>query len=80
MALLLGFVQNQGDAWAYTIDAAGRYFERHPWLATRTESMPEALLEAIGGVYPERARQLGQRIAELHLALAAEPDHRGLRS
>jgi maltose alpha-D-glucosyltransferase/alpha-amylase len=33
------------------------------------------LLDAIGAVYPERARQLGQRTAEFHLALASEPDH-----
>jgi maltose alpha-D-glucosyltransferase/alpha-amylase len=30
-------------------------------------------VELIGGVYPERARQLGERTAELHLALASSP-------
>jgi len=36
---------------------------------------PAQLDELIGGVYPERARQLGQRTGELHLALAAGEDH-----
>ncbi|MHA3770066.1 maltose alpha-D-glucosyltransferase [Verrucomicrobiota bacterium sgz303538] len=74
LALLVGFVQNQGDGWSYTVDAVGRYFERI--LAARPLiGDPEALVDAIGAVYPERARQLGQRTAEMHLALASEPDH-----
>jgi maltose alpha-D-glucosyltransferase/alpha-amylase len=74
MALLLGFVQNQGDAGSYTVDAVGRYFERV--LAERPELTDSvALTDAIGGVYPERARQLAQRVAELHLTLAKDPDH-----
>lgn len=74
VALLLGYVQNQGDGWYYTVDAVGRFFERV--LTARPQlGNPEGLLDAIGAVYPERARQLGQRTAEFHLALASEPDH-----
>ena len=73
-ALLLGFVQNQGDAWSYTVDACGRFLERviekFPRLAMRL-----ALTEAIGAIFPERARQLGQRVAELHLAFAGDANH-----
>jgi maltose alpha-D-glucosyltransferase/alpha-amylase len=74
LGLLVSFVTNQGDAWSYTVDALGRYFERllgsHPEVGD-----PAALVDAIGAVYPERARQLGARIAEMHVALAADPDH-----
>ncbi len=74
MALLLGYVQNQGDAGSYTIDAVARYFERV--LAERPAAIePAALSEMVGAVYPERARLLGQRVAELHVALASDPDH-----
>ena len=38
---------------------------------------PGGLLgELIGGVYPEKAKLLGQRTGELHLALASDPDDR----
>ena len=69
IAMLVGFTQNQGDGWSYTLDALSRFFERV--LGARTEISAATAAEQIGGVYPERARQLGQRTAELHLALAA---------
>jgi maltose alpha-D-glucosyltransferase/alpha-amylase len=72
VALLTGFTPNQGDAWTFTLDAVARYFERV--LESRAEPSAAALLEKIGGVYPERARQLGQRTAEMHLALASGED------
>jgi maltose alpha-D-glucosyltransferase/alpha-amylase len=75
LGLLFGYVANQGDAWLYSVDHVDRYFER--LLATRPEITPEALADAIGGHYPERARQLGHHIAEMHLALAADSDHAG---
>jgi maltose alpha-D-glucosyltransferase/alpha-amylase len=72
MALLVGYTANQGDAWHHTIDALDRYYERV--LAARATDMAP-LHDLIGGVYPERARQLGQRTGEMHLALAASDDH-----
>jgi maltose alpha-D-glucosyltransferase/alpha-amylase len=72
VALLAAFVPNQGDGWTYTVDAVTRFFERV--LAARPADL-NGLPALIGGVYPERARQLGQRTAELHLALAASEDH-----
>ncbi len=73
IALLLGYVQHQGDAWSYAVDACGRYLERV--LSARPDlHKPEAVAEAVGAVFPERVRLLGQRLAELHLALAAAPD------
>ncbi len=35
------------------------------------------LEELLGGVYPQKAKLLGQRTGELHLALAADADERG---
>jgi maltose alpha-D-glucosyltransferase/alpha-amylase len=72
-SLLVENIPNEGDAWKYTLDSLGRYFER---VLARKPEMLEAslLLEVIGGVYPERARLLGQRTAEMHLAFASERD------
>jgi len=62
--LLETFTPNLGDAWNYTIDAVSRFFDR------ALES-PEAGIETlVGGVFPERARQLGEAIAQMHLAFA----------
>jgi maltose alpha-D-glucosyltransferase/alpha-amylase len=69
IGLLVGTTQNQGDGWGFTLDALARYFDRV--LEARVELSPATAEELIGGVYPERARQLGQRTAELHVALAA---------
>ena len=78
VALLQSAVANQGDAWAMTLDAVGRFYERV--LADKAElqgavAPSTAVLEAlIGGVYPERAKLLGLRTAELHRALASSTD------
>jgi maltose alpha-D-glucosyltransferase/alpha-amylase len=80
VCLLQNAVQNEGDAWALTLDAVGRYYERV--LARKGDlqaaaTPPGVLLdELIGGVYPEKAMLLGQRTGELHQALASEPDDR----
>jgi maltose alpha-D-glucosyltransferase/alpha-amylase len=85
LGILHGFVANQGDAWNYTLDALGHYFETA--LAQRAEIIPELLppkpllamtreeipapAKEIIGLYLESARLLGQRTGELHLALAS---------
>ena len=86
LAILHGFVPNQGDAWSYTLDSLGQYFEnvqtrqdvssvtvpRHTSLMELVgEEAPEELARDIGP-YMETARLLGQRTAELHLVLASE--------
>ena len=76
VALLQTAVPNERDAWALTLDAVHRYFERV--LAKKGDLQsasvaPGPLLdELIGGIYPEKAKLIGQRTAEMHLALAAE--------
>jgi maltose alpha-D-glucosyltransferase/alpha-amylase len=76
IALLVELVPNEGDAYSLTLDALGRYVERV--LSKRTgitqEPNPELVAEIIGGVMPERIRLLGQRTAEMHLALATETE------
>ncbi|HUG54913.1 MAG TPA: maltose alpha-D-glucosyltransferase [Vicinamibacteria bacterium] len=87
LAILQGFVPNEGDAWAYTLDAVGRFFEG---LVSRREgrrpapSPPGPLLETartvptppVGeliGAYLDSAGLLGRRTAELHRALVSDP-------
>ena len=71
-------VQNEGDAWALTLDTVGRYYERV--LAQKAELQNAAtptgavLDDLIGGIYPEKAKLLGQRTGELHQALASDAD------
>jgi len=90
LALLQGFVPNEGDAWTYTLDQLVQYFERvqaQPSAAVSDPSLRphESLLELaeaeipvvardLVGTYLERAELLGRRTAELHIALASEPD------
>jgi maltose alpha-D-glucosyltransferase/alpha-amylase len=90
LAILQGFAPNQGDAWHYTRDALGRYFEQalartEPprELAWPLKSVAELLEEEIPaaaremiGAYLESTRLLGQRSAEFHLALASIADDR----
>jgi maltose alpha-D-glucosyltransferase / alpha-amylase len=91
LGILNRFVPNQGDAWKYTVDAVGHYFDRAlaqpreiapellphlSLLALAKEEFPTVATEMIGP-YLENARLLGQRTAELHLALASramDPD------
>ena len=91
IGILNGFIPSQGDAWKYTLDVLSHYFETA--LARQTEIPPEdlpekSLLELIKmdipplaqeliGTYFESARLIGERTAELHLALASnltDPD------
>jgi maltose alpha-D-glucosyltransferase/alpha-amylase len=82
------FVPNEGDAWQYTLDALGSYFE---WVATNydwdSDTIPlstEPILTRAQEEVPELARQtigahleavalLGKRTAEMHRALCSEP-------
>jgi maltose alpha-D-glucosyltransferase/alpha-amylase len=86
LAVLQGFVTNEGDAWRYTLDRLRVYFERAlvrraeevPVPAvdvlTLTDQDPPPLLFEMLGEYVEAARLLGRRTAELHIALASVPD------
>lgn len=83
--LLQEKVDNQGDAWGMTIDSVGRFYERAlekarkekvPKLLNRSaihfEDAPEMIQELVGRGFYERVVRLGQRTAEMHLALASD--------
>ncbi len=86
VATLSAFVENQGDAWHYTLDSLSQFLEgglarrdidyngpemtRHP-LELRTAEIPSHVHELIGA-YLDSAHLIGQRTAELHLALSSE--------
>jgi maltose alpha-D-glucosyltransferase/alpha-amylase len=80
-------VEHQGDAWVMTVDSVGRFYERVltspdrdniPPLVDRPvlrfEESPPLIQTLIGRGFYERIARLGQRTAELHLALASKPD------
>jgi maltose alpha-D-glucosyltransferase/alpha-amylase len=81
LAIVSEFVPNEGDAWRYTLDVLGRYFEdalargvpapedEGSPLGLSGHDPPEVANETIGA-YLESARMLGRRTAEMHLALA----------
>jgi maltose alpha-D-glucosyltransferase / alpha-amylase len=87
VAVLQGYVPNEGDAWRYTLDTLGRFIERSltdapPAHAAHAEPPAAPLLDLAEGPSPEPAREilgtyhaaaelLGERTAELHLALAS---------
>jgi maltose alpha-D-glucosyltransferase/alpha-amylase len=85
VAVLHGFVQNQGNASRYTLDALSQFFEsaltrhesehttpeqNHPLELLRAE-FPQPVHELIG-TYVDSAGLLGRRTAELHQALNSE--------
>jgi maltose alpha-D-glucosyltransferase / alpha-amylase len=89
LGILQEFVPNVGDAWSYTLDSLSHFFERalaHP-NAQSPALPPKPLLDLVGDDFPvlarelidsylESARLLGQRTAELHMALASSSDDR----
>ncbi|MEY2537652.1 MAG: maltose alpha-D-glucosyltransferase / alpha-amylase [Verrucomicrobiota bacterium] len=80
ICLLQNAVSSEADAWTMTLDHVGRFFDRVLGRKAdlQNEITPAGVLldELIGGVYPEKAKLLGQRTGELHLALASVPDDR----
>jgi len=86
--LLQEKVENQGEAWGMAVDSVGRFYERVmagaktiklPKLvnksAIRFEDAPEIIQEFIGRGLYERMVRLGQRTAEMHLALASDSNN-----
>jgi maltose alpha-D-glucosyltransferase/alpha-amylase len=89
LAILQAFVRNEGDAWTYTLDSVGRYFQEvlarmhgaenvsiscRSVLQAMDEEVPDAAKEIIGA-YLESARLLGERTAEMHLKLACDREN-----
>ena len=84
IAILQGYVPNQGDAWQYTLNTLAHFFSGTEIAGLEPPATPRSVLEAsrldateiatrtIGG-YLESARLLGRRTAELHAALCSDP-------
>ncbi|HEY0555021.1 MAG TPA: maltose alpha-D-glucosyltransferase, partial [Thermoanaerobaculia bacterium] len=84
LGVLRELVANEGNAWSYTLDALGRYFDRVLTGWRREDApVPEAPLIDLAeremsaddferiGTYVPMARLLAERTAERHIALAS---------
>lgn len=90
LAVLSGYVPNEGDVWAYTLDALSLYFERAGELVDERAvevplwddvlgllgTQPSDLLADLIGPYLDSAERLGRRTAQLHQALASGSSER----
>jgi maltose alpha-D-glucosyltransferase/alpha-amylase len=82
LAMAQAFTNNEQDGWTQTLAAVDRFFDRvlgdptlpEPPKLGLWDQIPEQLLTVIEGVHLETVRLLGQRTAEMHLALAADAD------
>ncbi len=86
VAVLSAFVPKAKDAWEYTLDSLGKFFERVETLPPekRAPQMPVGGIAKLAAIelpeqakivldtYIESARLLGERTAAMHLALASE--------
>ena len=85
LAVLQGYVPNQGDAWQYTLTTLAHFLNAmEPPASGEPPATPRTLLQSASmdlpevaprtiGAYLESARLLGRRTAELHAALASDP-------
>ncbi|MDD5627780.1 MAG: maltose alpha-D-glucosyltransferase [Elusimicrobia bacterium] len=73
LALMHEFVANHGTAWTYTLDELQRYLEAtlaHPEEPASAD--PQSWAQELMAPYLSLVRLLGQRTAELHLAMSSE--------
>jgi maltose alpha-D-glucosyltransferase/alpha-amylase len=84
LAILQGYIPNEGDAWQYTLDTLERYFENvteqfsgiEPPLPEQSlmhllEEPPQLARDTIGAYLPV-AHLFGTRTADLHTALGSD--------
>jgi maltose alpha-D-glucosyltransferase/alpha-amylase len=88
LAVATRFIHEAMSAWEYTLDALSRYYDRAVTQVAQGHAAPSIPLDPVKmlqqeipsvisveiGTYLESARVIGVRMAELHLALASEPD------
>jgi maltose alpha-D-glucosyltransferase/alpha-amylase len=89
LAAVQRYMPNQGDAWQLTLDALSSYYERiaahkpePPDVVPGTGALledaatePPDLFRELASAYPESARLLGVRTAEMHTTLASVVDN-----
>ncbi len=94
LAMLQGLVPNDGDGWAWTLDALSTFFaavagqdapqagERPTFDLVAAEHQPKyvAAVRAYAAEYMDAAALLGRRTAELHLALDTATEDPAFRS
>ncbi len=86
LALLQGFIQNEGNGWIHTLNSLRLYFDQAlsrkkeleetslnlpSYLDLTFDDIPAILQEKIGHSYLEETLLLGKRTAEMHQALAS---------
>jgi maltose alpha-D-glucosyltransferase/alpha-amylase len=69
LAIVQEWVPNQGDGWRHAFDALAEYYERASARGTGSR-LPDPDAAAVIGPYLNTVGLLGQRTAEMHLALA----------
>ncbi len=89
VGILQSFVPNEGDAWRHTLDALSQYFERAvtrpadelkdlqqpmPFVVRLQRAVIPDFAGELVGPFLENVKLLGQRTAELHVALASSPE------
>jgi maltose alpha-D-glucosyltransferase/alpha-amylase len=86
VGMLREFIPNQGQAWEMMLEVVGRYFEEvqgetHrldkietnlPTILALSQKEPPPVVQEVIGTALLSARILGQRTAEMHLALASD--------
>ncbi len=70
LALAIGIVPNVGDAWSFVLGELADFYSRVQ--QEGRELSLENLRKLAGEEFLHRARQLGQRTGEMHVALAGE--------
>jgi maltose alpha-D-glucosyltransferase / alpha-amylase len=90
LGIVSEFVPNSRDCWEYALESLNRFFERIQSLQVESPLVPEVtenLLASLKtelpdqasdllGTYVESTRLLGQRTAQLHLALASDQENK----
>ncbi|MGI3777584.1 MAG: maltose alpha-D-glucosyltransferase [Janthinobacterium lividum] len=74
VALVQGFVRNQGDGWGWTLEYLARAADD-----VGAEQADEAIVDDVLSGYHAFAAAMGRRLAELHAVLSAESDDPAFR-
>jgi maltose alpha-D-glucosyltransferase/alpha-amylase len=82
LVLMQAFTPNEENGWSHTLAAVDRYFDRvlsepqpaQPPSAGLWDVVPEPFRSVIEGVHLETIRMLGERTAEMHLALGKDTE------